>query len=256
VQVLKTFSALELSVEKPANLSTKLVFSRRSYLLAFFFGVLFVFGFELFLDWALGSPLKVVSINIPISTFFFSLYFLIAFLIGKGVWIIWTSISLIKQVAKEDFKMDVMDPRPWTNDENIGGFKQLSDLSLKIFLVVPIGILLFSPAIILYYSRLYAAYFFMTILIVLYLLIRSQQIIHKGILANKERFYNLAKNSKENKQISQLEYLHLLRLIDSIKDRPINLSALWGIFISSIVLPILYWYILLVLREILQIIPP
>ena len=152
--------------------------------------------------------------------------------------------------------MDIMDPRPWTNDENIGGFKQLSDLSLNIFKIVPIGVLLFSPAVILYYSRLYAAYFFTAILIGLYLFTYSQQIVHKGILRNKEKFHDLAKNKLESREISQLEYLNLLRLVDSIEDRPINISALWGIFISSIALPVLYWYILMVLREILQIIPP
>lgn len=256
VQVLKTLSALELSIEEPENLNTKLVFSRWSYLLALVLGFLFVFGFELFLLWAMGYSLEIVSINIPISTYLFSMYFLIAFLVGKGVWLILTSIYFINQAARQDFKMDVSDPWPWTYDENIGGFKRLSDLSSRIFEVVPVGILLFSPAVVLYYSRLYAAYFFVTILVGLFLFIRSQQIIHKGILKSKERFRDLSRNKLESGEISRLEYLDLLGLINSIKDRPVNLSVLWGIFISSIVLPVLYWYILMVLQEILQIVAP
>ena len=256
VQVLKTISALELSIEEPDNLSTKLIFSRRSYLLAFVFGVLFLFGFELFLPWALGAPLKIVSINIPISTYFLSVYFLIAFLVGRGVWVVLASIYLIKQATKQDFKMDVRDPWPWIYDENIGGFKQLSDLSLIIFKIAIVGILLFSPAVILYYFGAYAVYFFVAIIIGLSLLILSQQIIHKGILQNKEKFRELAKNKLETGETNREDYLHLLQHVASIKDRPINLSALWGILISSILFPILYWYVLMVLREIWGIVPP
>ena len=130
MQVLKTYSTLELSIEEPENLSTKLVFSRFSYLLALVFGVSFTFGFELFLPWALGVPLEIVYINIPMFTYFSSVYFLIAFLVGKGVWVVLASIYWIKKATKQDFKIDIKDP--WPYDENIGGFKQLSDLSLTI----------------------------------------------------------------------------------------------------------------------------
>lgn len=256
VQVKKTFAILKSSIEKPESLNTELVSSKHSYLLALGFGVFFAFGFELLASWALEGSLEIVSINIPIVTYFFFMYFSIAFLVGKGVWTVLTSIYLIKKAAKQNFKMNVKDPWPWINDENIGGFKQLSVLSLNIFKIIPIGVLLFSPAVILYYSRLYAVYFFTAILVGLFLFIYSQQVVHKEILTNKEKFHDLARNKLENREISQLEYLDLLRLIDSIEDRPINISALWGVFISSIALPVLYWFILMVLREILQIIPP
>jgi len=257
-RIIKIFEEVKHSTEDPrglSNKSVKIACSRYRYLFAFVVGLLLLWGPSIVTCLTLNS-FDILYIAFPVAAIIMFVYFLIAFLSSIGLWLILASIYFINQVAKQQFKFDINDPDQWLDDDKIGGFKQLSDFSLRIFELLVLGILIFSPAALLYHTLSNVIYFFAIIPISLFFLAINQWMLSKAIRRHKKSFFGLVKRKLDTKQITLTQYLATLLAIKSIKEKPINLSILWGIFISSIALPILFWYVSILFRDILGIVTP
>jgi len=219
------------------------------------FSFLLLYGpFVIF--WIITQPHGIVYFNVPLAIYMTVIYYLIAFLSAIGLWWIIVTILSFKKIAAKQFKIDIEDLNKWIDEDKIEGFKQLSDFSTSIFELFIFGVLFFSPAPILYYANWYAIYFFGVISTSLIFLIATQLILHRGIKNQKKQLYEFAKKKREKREITLVEYSSILIAIKVIKDRPLDLSILWGILISSIVFPILFWYVLLIFKTLFGITLP
>lgn len=257
-KLVRTFEEIKELISEPEEISSKsikLASSRYRYLVAAIVGFLLLFG-PFILIWMTLEPFEIVYIVLPTATITLITYFLVAFLSALGLWLIVASTYFINQVAGQQFRIDIEDPSSWIDDDKIGGFKQLSDFSLRLFGFLTLGVLFFSPAALLYYALWYVAYVFTLVPIGLLFLIVAQHILHKSIRRHKKCFYDLAKRKRHAREITVSRYIETLLAIKAIKDRPVDLKVLWGILISSIVFPTLFWYISTILREILGIVMP
>lgn len=250
-KMVETFEGVKESIDRPKEISRKgirFASSRYQYLFATVTGFLLLFG-PFTIIWIFFDSFGVVYMVLPTAVIVVFLYSLITFLSALGLWLILTSIYFIWQVADQQFKTDINDLNPWIDDDEIGGFKEVSNFSLRVFEFLALGILFFSPAALLYYGPWYAVYVFTIIPIGLLFLIITQYILHKAIRRHKRCFCKLAEEKREAGEMTSSIYLTTLVAIKTINDRPVNLNILWGIFISSVVLPTLLWYFSEILKQ-------
>ena len=257
-KMVRTFEEIKELIREPervSNKSLKFASSHYRYLIASVVAFLLLFG-PFVVTWIFFIPFELVYITLPTTVIVWLVYLLVAFFSALGIWLVLASVYFIRQVASQQFRIDIEDPSSWIDDDEIGGFKRLSDFSLQVFGLLVLGLLLFSPAALLYYATWYVIYIFTLLPIGFLFLLITQRMLHKSIRRHKKRFIELARMKRNTREITSRDYVSTLLAIKAIKDRPVDLNILWGIFISSFVLPALLWYVFTLLRNYLGITMP
>ena len=257
-KMVRTFEEIKELIREPervSNKSLKFAFSHYRHLFASVVAFLLLFG-PFIITWIFLIPFEVVYITLPTAVTIWLIYFLVAFFSALGIWFVLASVYFIRQVASQQFRIDIKDPSSWINDDEIGGFKRLSDFSLQVFGLLVLGVLFFSPAALIYYATWYVIYIFTLLPIGFLFLLITQRMLHKSIKRHKKSFIELARMKRDTKEVTSRDYVSTLLAIKAIKDRPVDLNILWGFFISSVVLPALLWYVSTVLRNYLGITMP
>ncbi len=190
---------------------------------------------------------RLVYINWPVLTYFLLVYFIIAFFAARVVWLFLASSFAIFSFSKTRFQVDLEKISNWLRSDIIGGIRPLSDLSLRLIEFYVIGVAIFASAPIIYGFYLYALYLFVVLIVGTFTFFVLQFLLHKTIKREKKRLLDLAEKTFSGK--AQVVYT---AAIEQIKEWPVDLNIVLGLFISSILWPLVAWYLSLLLQELFK----
>lgn len=211
--------------------------SRVSYLFSVIF-VAFLWALELG-----GLRIEAVYINKPMLAYFLGVYSTIIFIAGLFIWMYFTATYEIYKSCRLPFRTDLTSISNWIRRDRIGGIRSLSDLSLRFVVLFVFGVLLFSPAPLLYGFYLYAFYVFAILVLGIGTFFLVQFTLHRTIVREKKQILNKAE--KELADDRQIEYVHYL---EHVSEWCIDPKIVLTLSFSTMLWPIILWYLSSVLR--------
>lgn len=185
-----------------------------------------------------------VYINWSLWLYFTTMHFISFFLAARCAWIVLTTTYSIYTLSKIDFQADILKLSNWLRSDKLGGIRPLSDLSLRLLVFFIVGVILFSPAPIIYNFTLYAFYLFAVLIAGTIIFLSIQLMLHTRITREKKCLSDLAEKNLLGKD--QLDYIIK---IDDIKEWPVDFKVTVGLFVSNILWPLIIFYLTVLLTE-------
>jgi hypothetical protein len=177
-------------------------------------------------------------VNGPMLAYFLTVYSTIVFLVAHFIWLFFTSAYTIYRFSRMSFSKDLDKLGNWIRSDRLGGIRPLSNLSLRLLIVYVIGVLIFSPSPMVYLFYLYALDLFGIFALGTSTFFVLQFLLHSTIRREKKQLLDLAEQRLQNR--TRIEYIFK---IEQIQEWPIDIRVVLGLLFSSMVWPLVVWYL-------------
>jgi len=197
--------------------------------------IIIVFSIELLGKYSNG---QIIYIDWIYTSYSYSLYSLLIYLIGKCIWIFCTTYYIISKILEMAFIKTFNNLNEWIRNDLLGGIKLLSNVSVKLIKLYIFGVFLFIPAPFLYPYTYYIYYSTSIILFGSIIFLHLQYRLHRKIGKEKIKYFNIIDSNFTN----DTRILSIF-VINNIPEWAVEFDIIIGLFLSNFLLPFINQYL-------------